>query len=365
MKPPLTGVTVIDFSELLPGPFLTQNLCELGADVIKIERPPHGDNARRLAPGIFAAVNRGKRSVVADLKQEGDRAKVRELVAGADILVETYRPGVMTRLGLDYDSLAKDFPELIYASLTGFGQDGPLAHLPGHDLNYLAASGAIALSGSPGAGPAHAFGLPTADLCGAMYGMSAVLAALYQRRDTGKGQYLDISITDCMVHWLNPRIGHFHEAGMHHLPDQRHDVLIKPAYGVFRTLDGRHITIGALEDHFWARLVKALGMSEFQSSAFDSYPSRVVAANAINTLLAQKVNAFHLEEIERLLREADVPVTPVVAPLDVAKFEQFAQRGLTVETAHGTFARFPVRLSGISGVPCDPPALGTDKELPM
>jgi CoA:oxalate CoA-transferase len=363
MKPPLNGVTVIDFSELLPGPFLTQNLCELGAEVIKIERPPHGDNARRLAPGVFSATNRGKHSIVADLKNLEDRAKVRELVAGADILVETYRPGVMARLGLDYDSLAKDFPKLIYASLTGYGQDGPLASLPGHDVNYLAASGAIALSGSADAGPAHTFGLPTADLCGAMYGFSAVLAALYQRRDTGKGQYLDISITECMVHWLNPRIGHFHEAGMADLSVQRRDVLTKPAYGVFATRDGRHITVGALEDHFWARLVKALGMPAFDRPEFGSYPRRVEVADAINTLLTQKINAFDLEEIEGLLREADVPVAPVVAPLDVAKFEQFEQRGLSVKTAHGTFARFPVRLSGVSGMPSDPPVLGSDRKL--
>lgn len=363
MKPPLHGITVIDFSELLPGPFLTQNLCELGAEVVKIERPPHGDNARRLAPGVFSATNRGKRSIVADLKNLEDRERVRDLIAGADILIETYRPGVMARLGLDYASLEKDFPKLIYASLTGYGQVGPLANLPGHDVNYLATSGAIALSGSANTGPAHTFGLPTADLCGAMYGFSTVLAALYQRQQTGKGQYLDISITDCMVHWLNPRIGHFHEEGMHDLPNQRRDVLSKPAYGVFPTRDGRHISVAALEDHFWTRMVTALGMSPFEGSEFGSYSRRVEAADAINTLLAQKICSFDLEEIERILNEADVPAAQVIAPCDVAKFEQFEERGLTVETVHGTFARFPVRLSGVSSMPSDPPILGAGRGL--
>jgi crotonobetainyl-CoA:carnitine CoA-transferase CaiB-like acyl-CoA transferase len=178
MIKPLEGVRIVDFSELLPGPFMTQNLCELGAEVIKIERPPHGDSARRMAPGLFEAVNRGKQSRVLDLKQPAGRERAIALISQADILVETYRPGVMSRLGLGYEAMKVLNPRLIYASLTGYGQSGPMAALPGHDLNYLAVGGAIALSGHGASTPAHAFGLPAADLCGAMYGFSAILAAL-------------------------------------------------------------------------------------------------------------------------------------------------------------------------------------------
>lgn len=360
MKPALAGITIVDFSELLPGPFLTQNLCELGADVIKIERPPHGDNARRLSPGVFASVNRGKRSIVADLKNEDDRKKVRSLIAKADIVIETYRPGVMARLGLDYASLAAEFPRLIYASLTGFGQDGPLAQLPGHDVNYLAAAGAISLSGRPGEGPSHSFGLPAADLCGAMYGMSAILAALYQREHSGRGQYLDIAIADCVAHWMNPRIGHFSEKRVDTLEQQRREALVRPAYGVFLARDDRHISIGALEDHFWKRLTEVLDLSPYDGQDFAQYRQRSKAADAINLRLAQAIRALDAGKAERLLREADVPVAPVVAPLDIARFEQFAARGLTVETPYGAFVRFPVGLAGTEAVPTESPVLNAD-----
>lgn len=363
MTAPLTGITVVDFSELLPGPFLTQNLCELGAEVIKIERPPHGDNARRLASGVFAAVNRGKRSVVADLKNEADRQQVRALIAGADIVVETYRPGVMARLGLDYLSLASEFPRLIYASLTGYGQDGPLAQLPGHDLNYLAAAGATALSGIPQDGPAHAIGLPAADLCGAMYGLSAVLAALFQRTHSGRGQHLDIAMADCVAHWMNPRIGHFAEAELDTLDAQRRDALVKPAYGVFRTRDNQYITVAALEDHFWARLCSVLDMPSHQGAEFAAYKQRARAADAINLAVGQAIAALDAQEAERLLREADVPVAPVVAPGEIASFPQFAARGLTVATPHGVFARFPVVLNGTQSMAIDSPPLGADSGM--
>jgi CoA:oxalate CoA-transferase len=363
MTAPLAGITVVDFSELLPGPFLTQNLCELGAEVIKIERPPHGDNARRLASGVFAAVNRGKRSVVADLKNEADRRQVLALIAGADIVVETYRPGVMARLGLDYASLASEFPRLIYASLTGYGQDGPLAQLPGHDLNYLAVAGVTALSGLPHDGPAHAIGLPAADLCGAMYGLSAVLAALFQRTHTGSGQHLDIAMADCVAHWMNPRIGHFAEAGLDSTQAQRRDALVKPAYGVFRTRDDQHLTVAALEDHFWARLCSVLDMSPHQGAEFATYRQRAQVADSINSALARAIGTLDAQEAERLLREADVPVAPVVAPGAIASFPQFVARGLTTATPHGAFARFPVVLHGTQSMAVDSPPLGSDSGM--
>lgn len=363
MKPALNGVTVIDFSELLPGPFLTQSLCEFGAEVIKIERPPHGDNARLLGPGVFAAVNRGKRSVVADLKNEADRARVRQLIAGADVVVESYRPGVMARLGMDYASLARDNPGLVYLSITGYGQDGPWANLPGHDLNYLAAAGAIALSGVPGGEPAHAFGLPAADLCGAMYGLSALLAALYQRRETGKGQFLDVAIADCVAHWLNPRTGQFADAGTLDLEAQRKEVLTRPGYGVFQTSDHRHISICAMEDHFWKKLCGALELAGCDLPEYQRYQGRARASESINAALAARVAQFSLRDIEKLLVDNDVPAMAVIAPMDVADSEQFRGRGLIVDTDDGALVRFPVRLRGDEGALAGPPGLDADAAL--
>ncbi|MBN4747288.1 CoA transferase, partial [Pandoraea nosoerga] len=155
-----------------------------------------------MLPGLFAAVNRGKQSVVIDLKSEAGRRQFRELVAGADVMVEGFRPGVAQRLGVDYASLAELNPRLIYASLTGYGQVGVMADQPGHDLNYLAASGVLGLLPPPEPGRPHGIGLPVGDLAGSMFAVVSVLAALMQRQRSGRGQYLDVSITDALSHWM-------------------------------------------------------------------------------------------------------------------------------------------------------------------
>ena len=356
--PPLHGLVVADFSELLPGPFLTQNLAELGAEVLKIERPPHGDNARPLAPGVFASVNRGKRSALLDLKTSAGHTRALEIIGRSDILVEAYRPGVMKRLGLDYPTLVERCPKLIYVSLTGYGQSGPMAMRAGHDLNYLATAGATALSGTAADQPRHAFGLPAADLCASMAALAATLAAIVQRAHTGHGQHLDVAIADCVAHWLNPRVGHFRSEGLNDLASQRSDALVKPAYGVFGTRDGGQLSIGALEDHFWARLIKLLPLTPFDTPAFAPYRNRCHEAERINTRLAECIAALDLADAEQMLADADVPCGRVVQPLDVADHEQFVARGLRVDGPHGPFARFPVLMQGMELQPREVPVLG-------
>lgn len=351
MTPPLDGIVVADFSELLPGPFLTQSLAELGAEVVKFERPPHGDATRRLAPGVFTAVNRGKSSVLVDLKDPAQAERARAVVSRADILVEAYRPGVMARLGLDHAALAPATPGLIYVSLTGYGQTGPMALLPGHDVNYLATGGAIALSGRVGEPPAHAFGLPAADLCAATYALAAILAALVQRGRTGKGQHIDVAMADCVAHWMNPRLAQFDDAGLSTLAAQRDDALVKPGYGAFACADGATVTIGALEDHFWRRLCGVLDLAPFDGAAFAGFAQRVASAGAINARLAEAVGRLTGADVVSVLRSADVPVADVVSPGDLAGHPQFAARGLYDRG----LARFPVRLAGmaegLSGIP--------------
>ncbi len=359
---PLDGIRILDFSELLPGPFLSQSLVELGASVIKIERPPHGDGTRRLAPGVFAAVNRGKSSICADLKNPAERERVRDLALTADVVIDGFRPGVMNRLGLGYAALAVDAPKLIFASLTGFGQTGPMAQQPGHDVNYLAAAGAIALSGSPDGDPGHAFGLPAADLCAATYALSAILAALFQRQTSGRGQFLDIAMTDCVAHWLNPRIGAFTHDGHATLAAQRADTLVKPGYGVFRCGDGFMISIGALEDHFWSRLASVLNVRPFDGPSYAQFHARSSEAAAINSVVATALLDYAAAEIETILLAADVPAMRVLAPLEVADCEQFVSRQLFVPAGTARFARFPVRLEGM----CEPgatPALNAHAAL--
>ncbi|WP_445286972.1 CaiB/BaiF CoA transferase family protein [Variovorax atrisoli] len=350
---PLAGVTVLDFSELLPGPFFTQNLAEMGARVIKIERPPGGDNARRMGPGGFEAVNRGKLSLLVDLKDEAQRARVQELVAQADVLVESYRPGVMARLGLDYASLRERFPRLVYVSLSGYGQAGPWAQLPGHDINYLAAAGALAVSGEPGGPPTQNFGLPVADLCGSMYALSSTLAALLQRERTGRGQHLDVALADCVLHWMNPRLGAYRADGANSLERQRTSTQLKPAYGSFRCRDGQHLSVAALEDHFWARLCDVLDMGDFAGEPYRTLGARKKQAQAINDRIAQQLAARDSAEAFETMARNDLPVAPVVPPAELAALPQFAQRGLVNGTEALSLVRFPVPLEGV-----DPSALG-------
>jgi len=348
VRPPLDGISVVDFSELLPGPFFTQSLAEMGARVLKVERPPGGDNARHLGPGVFEAVNRGKQSLMADLKNPQQRDQVRALVAQADVLVESFRPGTMARLGLDATTLCTAHPRLIYVSISGYGQDGPWANLPGHDINYLAAAGVLAVSGSPEGGPAQSVGLPVADLCGAMYALSSTLAALLQRQHTGRGQHLDVSLADCAMHWLNPRLGTYREAGAVSIAAQRELALVRPAYGVFRCSDGRHVSVAALEDHFWARLCQALDLSPFDGTAYRAITARKAVAAAINARIADVMAGLDARAAFALLQTHDVPVAPVVHPSELQTLAQFASRAKFEDQTVLPLVRYPVPIAGIA-----------------
>lgn len=348
-RPPLQGITVVDFSELLPGPFLTQSLAEMGARIIKIERPPHGDNARHLGQGAFEAVNRGKQSLLVDLKEEAQRAQVRELIALADVVVESYRPGVMARLGLDAASLCQAYPRLIYVSLSGYGQMGPWADLPGHDINYLAAAGVLAVSGTPDGAPAQSFGLPVADLCGTMYALSATLAALFQREATGRGQYLDVALADCALHWMNPRLGAYRSAGARTVQAQREATLVKAAYGAFRCKDGRYVSVAALEDHFWKRLCAALPLAPFNGPEYAAHKARKEVADAINLRIEQAMESLDSGEAFELLCRHDIPAAPVVHPAELSAQAHFASRGKLGVGDDMPWVRFPVAMEGMGG----------------
>ena len=344
---PLDGVTVADFSELLPGPFMTGAMAEMGAEVTKIERPPRGDGLRHSSPGTFQIVNRGKGSVALNLKDDADRARALEIAGKADVVVEGFRPGVMARLGLGYDAVRAVNPGVIYISLSGYGQTGPMVKAPGHDLNYLALAGVTSLCGAPGGAPEHTFGLPVADLGGAVYGLSAVCAALFQRTRTGEGQYIDLSITDCLAHWVNPRRGAFNHNDITGLEEQRQLALVRPAYGVFPVRDGA-VTIAALEDHFWSALKTALDLGRFEDTAFNALARRRMEPEAINAAIARAVAGMTRDEAMALFDAHDVPASPVLSVDEAAASEHFAARGLMVDTGGGAATPFPVRLSGMA-----------------
>lgn len=345
---PLAGLRVLDLSELLPGPFMTQSLVELGAEVIKVERPPHGDPVRRSAPGLFAAVNRGKRSLLVDLKTADGLAQVLALAEGADVLVESFRPGVMARLGLDWPTLQQRNPRLVLASLSGYGALGPRADWPGHDINYLAAAGVVDMALKADT-TSVSFGVPVADLAGAGYALAAVQAALLQRARTGRGQHLDVSLSDCAAHWMNVRLAALHDAGGDAAMARRR-VQQRPGYGVFRCRDGMLLTVAALEDHFWHALVDTLPLPAWGGEGWARYRDRAAQADTINTAIARALAAEEGPPALRRLAAADVPVAEVVALDHLSQTPGFVARGLYAATVVGPLARFPVPLEGVDAL---------------
>jgi alpha-methylacyl-CoA racemase len=260
----LRGIRVLDLSRLLPGPFLTMVLADMGADVVKIEDPRVGDYLRAFPPakggigGRYLAVNRGKRSLALDLKAPAGRDALLRMVERADVVVESFRPGVMDKLGLGYAQLSARNAKLIMCSISGYGQTGPYAHRAGHDLDYVGLAGVLAMSGPAGDAPAMP-GVQIADLAGgALWSATAILGALVGRERNGRGAHLDISMTEGALALLAAELGN---ADCGARPTRGVETLNGglACYGVYRTKDDRYLAVGALEPKFWIALNQALG----------------------------------------------------------------------------------------------------------
>ena len=320
----LAGIKVVDLSEQVPGPYATRLLAGLGADVIKVERPDDGDRLRQ-RPVMFAAENRGKRDLSIDLKSADGRAALLRLIAAADVLVETYRPGVMDRLGLGFDALLDVNPGIIYLSVSGYGASGPYRDLPGHDFQYLSFAGAIPPPKSYFAADYVPTTLPAADMGASLYSVLAVVLALHEklaRPAVFAGRHLDVAISDCTLAMMEPRIA---EA----LSEQTSaDALVRPGYGLYLTADDRYVTIGALEDHFWERLVRALRLVELSGGQFARYQQRRRHIGQIERLLRERISGYDREALIELLVRHDVPVAPVNDLHEPVRDPHFRHRGM-------------------------------------
>ncbi|MBB6282256.1 CaiB/BaiF CoA transferase family protein [Geobacillus subterraneus] len=256
----LHGIVVVDFSQYLPGPFASWRLAQLGAEVIKIE-PPSGDRLRPFAEGrLFAAYNAGKKSAALDLKTDEGREQAQRLAARADVVIESFRPGVMARLGLGYDDVRRDNEGIIYCSISGFGQQSGRSLLGSHDLNYMALSGLLAQLADERGRPVHPK-VTLADFIGGMAAAERIVAALFARERTGKGDYLDVSLVDGLTAMM---AGHFaiaHGGGSKNgLAELAGEVV---CYQLYETKDGRYISLAALEPHFWRQFCEAVGRPEW------------------------------------------------------------------------------------------------------
>jgi crotonobetainyl-CoA:carnitine CoA-transferase CaiB-like acyl-CoA transferase len=330
---PLSGVKVVDFSMFVPGPFASAILADLGAGVIKVEMP-RGDPGRSYVPVQFATENRNKRSLSIDLKNKDSCAVVERLVRNADIVLEGFRPGVARRLNIDFDSLRRVNPRLIYCSISGYGQTGPWRERPGHDVNYVAAAGALAFPGQWLQPPARS-SLPVADMGGGAFAAIAVLAALSEQRASGRGCHLDISLFETAFFW----------AAMRHGLDPQVDprAHIFPVNDVFETADGQRLTLGILEEHFWQNFVQLA--PELGDERFSSDDKRRHHGDELSAQLAKVMKTRTAADWIRLCEENDVPVDLCVTPGEAARHPQLVERQ-AVERGH---AKFPVWADGRRG----------------
>ena len=343
---PLSGLRVLDLSRILAGPFATQILGDLGADVIKVERPGVGDDTRAWGPpflkdadgrdtaesGYYLSANRNKRSLTLDLAHADGQDVTRRLAACSDVLIENFRVDGLRRLGLAYEQLRADNPRLIYCSITGFGQTGPYAARAGYDFLAQGMGGVMSVTGEAEGGPVKV-GVAIADIMAGMYGAVAILAALHHRQATGEGQYIDIGLLDTSVEWLANQ-------GMNYLlsgqaPGRMGNAHPNIApYQVFATADG-HVIVAAGNDAQFARLCAALGASELaQDERFRSSARRVRHRQALTAELRPLLTGRTTRDWLANLQAADVPCGPVNAIDQVFADEQVRARGMQIAMSH-------------------------------
>ncbi len=362
---PLEGCRVIDLTRILSGPYATMLLADLGAEVIKIERPGVGDDTRAWGPPFwggmstyFAAVNRGKRSVALDFSTGEGRELVQRLVATADVVIENFRPGVTRRLGLDYQTLAVDNPRLIYASISGFGSTGPKAQKAGTEVIVEAETGLMAMMGTPD-GPPVRFGVAMVDIATGVTMISGVLAGLLQRERTGVGRYLEFPLYATAM----SAIGTVVTSASVDPESQRgrwgsgHPSIVP--YSAFRASDG-HVVLGAINEDMWERLCLALDLGELsRDQRTRGNQARVQHRTLVEDCLGRAVSVLTVAEVTRRLGARGVLVAPVKLAEEAIRDPQVRHLGLVDEIGGINFVRSPLAQFNSSSLP-QAPNLGQD-----
>jgi crotonobetainyl-CoA:carnitine CoA-transferase CaiB-like acyl-CoA transferase len=369
----LDGIRILDLSRVLAGPFCTQLLGDLGAEVIKIEQPNKGDDTRQWGPpwfhgesAYYLSCNRNKKSVTINLQTGAGRDLIRRLALHCDVLVENFKTGAMAKWGLGYSSLRKINPRLIYCAITGYGQTGPLAARPGYDFIIQAQGGLMSITGDPEGEPCKA-GVAVADIVTGLYAHNAILAALFHRERTGEAQFIDIALFDAQISWLANVAMNYLVTGE---PPKRygnsHPNIVP--YQTFKTVDG-HLALGVGNDGQFQKLCEQLGLPELAGEArFQTNAGRVANRNTLVEILQKKFMQHPTTEWVEQLTAAGIPAGPINTVTQALAEPQVAARGMIVEIMHpsGALLKFLGPVPKFSATPAriqsPPPLLGQHTE---
>jgi crotonobetainyl-CoA:carnitine CoA-transferase CaiB-like acyl-CoA transferase len=376
---PLEGIRVLDLSRLAPGPFCTMLLADLGADVIVVEAPPDslrsGLRVEQVIDGnvlergaAYNALGRNKRSIILNLRQESAREIFYRLAATADVVLEGFRPGVVKRLGVDYETLSRLNPRLVYCSLSGYGQDGPYSTLVGHDINYISIGGMLDMVGWRGEPPAIPLNVVADYAGGGLLASYAILAALLARDKTGRGQYLDIAMSDGVMYLLAAALSQHLASGK---VERRGEGMLNggvPYYNVYQTKDGGWLSVGCLEAHFFANLCRALGCDDLAPLQYDASHHDEIFRRFRERFLTKTRDEWFAQ-----LKDAEACVTPVLSLAEAVADRHNRERGMIVEVEHPTLGKVPqvgiaTKLSDTPGqtrTPAPRPGQHTEEILTM
>ena len=347
---PLSGLLVVDLTHVLNGPFGTSILADLGARVIKVEPPGHGDDTRTYGPFVkdqslyFSFINRAKESIVLNLKEDHDRAIFRNMVRRADVVTENFRAGTMDRLGLSFAELSKDNPRLIYASSSGFGHTGPADGYAAYDTVVQAVTGLMSITGFPD-GPPTRVGTSVSDLVAGTFMFGGIVSALYARERTGKGAQIDIAMSDCTFAFLEQALMHYVATG--HAPPRignRHPMMTP--FDSFEAADGQFV-IAAGNDHLFQQLCHGIGRPELAADKrFLTNPDRLQNHEVLKQELELALKKSPKDHWVKALHAAGVPVAPILDVKEAAEHPQIAARNMLIEAGGIRMPGNPIKISG-------------------
>lgn len=373
LKQPLEGIKVLDFSRVLAGPYCTMLLADMGAEVIKIERPETGDDTRHFGPfqngesGYFMFLNRGKKSIEMNLKDTSDRESLMELIKEADIIVENFRPGVMEGLGLDYGTLKKVNEGLIYCSISGFGQYGPYMKRPAYDLVAQAMGGIASITGHPDSPPTRS-GASLGDMSAALYAAYGVMTALFHRERTGIGQAIDVAMVDSIFSLLEHNVMRYTSEGV--IPERvgnRHP--ISAPFDVYESKEG-YVVIATANDPLFARLCKVMNKEELlEDPRFSTDIERGKNESELKVIIEEWLSGYTAEEAVELINDAGVPSSTILNIAEISESVHIKEREMLLEIEHPVAGKTripgnPVKLSKTPvQVKSPSPALGEHNDI--